>query len=78
MGFGTRACGLWCKSHESMRREVQFSLDTGLAYHTARGRVKLLGPEAAMLPGEEALAAAPTSEVSATRPASIVIHAAEP
>jgi DNA-directed RNA polymerase subunit beta' len=38
---------------------------TGLAYHTARRRVKLLGPEAAMLPAEEAPAAAPTSEVSA-------------
>jgi DNA-directed RNA polymerase subunit beta' len=39
---------------------------TGLAYHTARRRVKLLGPEAAMLTPEEAApAAAPTSEVSA-------------
>jgi DNA-directed RNA polymerase subunit beta' len=41
---------------------------TGLAYHTARRRVKLLGPEAAMLAPEEAApAAAPatTSEVSA-------------
>src|SRR5689334_11057678 len=40
---------------------------TGLAYHTARRRVKLLGPDAAMLQPEEAAAAtAPaTSEVSA-------------
>jgi len=39
---------------------------TGLAYHTARRRVKLLGPDAAMLTPEEAAPAiAPTSEVSA-------------
>jgi DNA-directed RNA polymerase subunit beta' len=43
---------------------------TGLAYHNARKRQKLLGPEAGFTqPGEEvpveAEAAAPTSEVSA-------------
>jgi len=39
---------------------------TGLAYHTARRRVKLLGPDAAMLQPEEAApAVAPASEVSA-------------
>jgi DNA-directed RNA polymerase subunit beta' len=38
---------------------------TGLAYHNARRRQKLLGPDAALLPGEEAPAAAPASEVSA-------------
>jgi DNA-directed RNA polymerase subunit beta' len=37
---------------------------TGLAYHTARRRVKLLGPDAALVT-EEAPAVAPTSEVSA-------------
>ena len=39
---------------------------TGLAYHNARRRQKLLGPEAALLgTGEEAAAPAPASEVSA-------------
>jgi len=39
---------------------------TGLAYHTARRRVKLLGPEAAAaVAAEEALPATQTSEVSA-------------
>jgi DNA-directed RNA polymerase subunit beta' len=38
---------------------------TGLAYHNARRRQKLLGPDAAALTGEEAAAAPLTSEVSA-------------
>ena len=38
---------------------------TGLAYHNARRRQKLLGPDAAIVPTEEAAAAPQTSEVSA-------------
>jgi DNA-directed RNA polymerase subunit beta' len=38
---------------------------TGLAYHNARRRQKLLGPEAATVITEEAATAAQTSEVSA-------------
>jgi len=38
---------------------------TGLAYHTARRRVKLLGPDAALVTEEAPAAVAPTSEVSA-------------
>jgi DNA-directed RNA polymerase subunit beta' len=38
---------------------------TGLAYHTARRRVKLLGPDAALVTEEAPAAVAPTTEVSA-------------
>src|SRR5579864_2608819 len=38
---------------------------TGLAYHTARRRVKLLGPDAALVTEEPPATVAPTSEVSA-------------
>jgi DNA-directed RNA polymerase subunit beta' len=38
---------------------------TGLAYHNARRRVKLLGPEAAIPASEEAPATATPSEVAA-------------
>ncbi|MDQ2918213.1 MAG: DNA-directed RNA polymerase subunit beta' [Pseudomonadota bacterium] len=38
---------------------------TGLAYHTARRRVKLLGPDAVLVTEEAPAAVAPTSEVSA-------------
>jgi DNA-directed RNA polymerase subunit beta' len=38
---------------------------TGLAYHNARRRQKLLGPDAAIVTGEEAAAPPMTSEVSA-------------
>ena len=38
---------------------------TGLAYHNARRRQKLLGPDAAIVTGEEAAAPPMTTEVSA-------------
>ena len=62
--MGKRADLRGLKAHVIVGRLIPAG--TGLAYHTARRRVKLLGPEAAMLTPEEAAPAiAPTSEVSA-------------